>query len=168
MFSCFWLENPTPFRGSGPHSPPRWRTRGRRCDVFLHPVDELLSLGARLPSARRRRLSGTCLAGKPHLAREPTCPMLPDLVAHTYPALRHTEECVLAEPFNNSKKLERGQRILTPLSRKIPCFTLSTAASMHRNHPEQSLPFGKSSIGYPDCARYLPARGRHRSDRHPR
>ena len=34
-FSRISRGKPTPFRGSGPHSPPRWRTRGLRCDLPL-------------------------------------------------------------------------------------------------------------------------------------
>lgn len=41
------------FASSGPHSPPRRGTRGRRCDMPLHPIDENLSLGA--PAALRKK-----------------------------------------------------------------------------------------------------------------
>jgi hypothetical protein len=83
---------PTPFRGSGPHSPPRWRTRGLRCDLS--------------PALRKKRAtSGTCLAGPLHLALgfNPS-QLTPGRATHTLPPLRHTDRGVLAEPSNNTKK----------------------------------------------------------------
>jgi hypothetical protein len=43
------------FAASGPHSPPRWRTRGRRCDLSLYPSDEDLSPGTPSALARKER-----------------------------------------------------------------------------------------------------------------
>jgi len=74
-------------------------TRGRRSDVA--------------PALRKKRAT-------PGLAWQPTAPgpgasshlNRPVRAAHTPPTLRHTKEGVLAEPFNNTKKPGRGQRIL--------------------------------------------------------
>jgi hypothetical protein len=87
------------FADSGPHSPPRWRTRGHRCDLSL-------------PFARKERF------------REPVWPancawpwdqlrqLQPDRAFPTPPPSRHTNRDVLAEPFNNSKKSGWGQCVL--------------------------------------------------------
>ena len=110
-FPALSPKKPTPFRGSGPHSPPRWRTRGRRCDMSLHPNDEDLSPGARCPPQDESD-SGTSQADtiSPDLGDQPS-PMPPARVAHSHPPLRHTSGCVLAEPFYNNKKCGLGQRI---------------------------------------------------------
>jgi hypothetical protein len=53
------------------------------------------------------------LASQLHLALGPSSHLnRPVRAAHTPPTLRHTKEGVLAEPFNNTKKPGRGQRIL--------------------------------------------------------
>jgi hypothetical protein len=85
------------FAGSGPHSPPRRRTRGLRCDLFL--------------PCKKRAISGTCLAGKPRLTIEISTAKSslagPSL---RFQPLGHTASCVLAEPSNNNKKSGWGQR----------------------------------------------------------
>src|ERR1039457_3946820 len=91
---------PTPFRGSGPHSPPRWRTRGLRSDLPL-------------PSARRERFRGHVWPVDctwPGESAPATC-CLAGLPVRPSP-LRHTDRGVLAQPFNHTKKYGRGQRIL--------------------------------------------------------
>jgi hypothetical protein len=96
---------PTPFPGSGPHSTPRWRTRGLRSD-------------ASLPSARRELFWD--LPGRP----TSPCPgEQPEPIscwpgAPTFPSFRHRDGHVLAEPSNNSKKHRAGQRF-RPLEAKI-------------------------------------------------
>ena len=50
-----FLESRLRFAASGPHSPPRRRTRGRRSDLSLHPSDEDLSPGAPAALARKER-----------------------------------------------------------------------------------------------------------------
>jgi hypothetical protein len=96
------------FAGSGPHSPPRWRTRGRRCDLSL-PLQE-------------KSVSGD-------LSGRPTSPdhgdrvrqMLPGWPIHTLPSSRHTDRGALAQLSNNSKKSGWGQRFL-PHPRIFPYF----------------------------------------------
>jgi hypothetical protein len=87
------------FAGSGPHSPPRWRTRGRRSDLSL-PLQEKSDSGD---------LSGQVIAsglGNQHRQLQPDRP------APTPPPSRHTDKGVLAQPFNNSKKSGWGQMSL--------------------------------------------------------
>jgi hypothetical protein len=96
---------PTPFPGSGPHSPPRWRTRGRRSDLSLHPSDEDLSPGTSAALCKKRAISGTfwpwLTAPGPGISAAGSCRtgLLP-----APPSSRHTCRVVLAEPFNNIKK----------------------------------------------------------------
>ena len=94
------------FAGSGPHSPPWWRTRGRRCDLPL-------------PFARKKAFRG------PVWPVKPTWPsgfsrasLLPGRAAPRPRPSRHTFGGVLAQPFYNSKKTGRGQRILPHASSK--------------------------------------------------
>src|SRR5665213_2692741 len=72
------------FAASGPHSPPRWRTRGRRCDVSLPPQEESYF------GDQSGRLTSPGPGTNP--------PIAAGGVAHTRPSLRHTNERVLAEP----------------------------------------------------------------------
>jgi hypothetical protein len=90
---------PTPFRGSGPHSPPRWRTRGRRSE-------------SPLPFARKELFQGSVWPADFAWPWDSTRTVVLDRASHTLPPLRHTNGGVLAEPFNNSKKREWGQSIL--------------------------------------------------------
>jgi hypothetical protein len=87
------------FASSGPHSPPRWRTRGRRCDLSL--------------PCKKRATSGTCLASQLRLTMGPAPPIQawPGCPLRFQP-LGHTGRGVLAEPFNNNKKSGWGQRFL--------------------------------------------------------
>jgi hypothetical protein len=87
------------FADSGPHSPPRRRTRGRRCDLSL--------------PCKKRAISGICLAGQLRL----TMGISTAKFSLAGPSLRfrplgHTASRVLAEPFNNNKKSGWGQRFL--------------------------------------------------------
>ena len=84
------------FAASGPHSPPRWRTRGLRCDLPQ-------------PSARRRLLLRHVWPVNFTWSRSSTRTLLPYRAALTQPSLRHTDGCVLAEPSYNIKNRRWGQ-----------------------------------------------------------
>jgi hypothetical protein len=104
------LESQLRFAGSGPHRPPRWRTRGRRSDLSL-PVQEKSDSG--------------------NMSGQPTAPGLgdqrprlqPDRAIPTLPPSRHTCRGVLAQPSNNSKKSGWGQTDSPPL-RIFPLYSI--------------------------------------------
>ena len=109
---------PTPYRGSGPHSPPRWRTRGRRSDLSL-PLQEKSDSGNMSGQLTARGLGDQ----RPRLQ--------PDRATPTLPPSRHTDRSVLAQPSNNSKKSGWGQCILPHPSKSFG-FIRSSAASRRR------------------------------------
>lgn len=85
------------FASSGPHSLPRWKTRGHRCDLFP-PLQE---------KSNSWNLSGQPIAsdhGNQHHQIHPGWPF------PSSPSLKHTNRDVLAGPFNNNKKPGWGQR----------------------------------------------------------
>ena len=102
-FSRYWRVKPAPFRGSGPHSPPRRRTRGRRSDLSL-------------PLARKERFQESLWPGncQPRLAfrTNPANCRMAGLPLRLSP-FKHTYRGVLAEPFNNTKKGRLGQTNFT-------------------------------------------------------
>ncbi len=105
------------------------------------PSTKTCRCGARLPSARREQLRGPARRENLTWPRGPTRPLMPDRVAHTHSSSRHTKRCVLAEPFNNNKKCERGQRIVTPSTRISSGLSRPIAAS-RPHHPAQRRPGG--------------------------
>ena len=99
------------FADSGPHSPPRRRTRGRRCDLSL--------------PCKKRAISGICLAGQLRL----TMGISTAKFSLAGPSLRfrplgHTASRVLAEPFNNNKKSGWGQRFLPHPDENSPLYSI--------------------------------------------
>lgn len=106
------------FASSGPHSPPRRRTRGRRCLCLPAPArwSYFGSFTGRLYSPALRPIPHPI-----HLAGPPNRPH----------SSRHTNRGVLAQPFYNTKKSRRGQQICSKQSffSKSP---RSTASSRRR------------------------------------
>jgi hypothetical protein len=100
---------PTPYPGSGPHSPPRWRTRGRRSDLSLHPSDEDLSPGTPAAPARKERFREPAWPIKCFWPWDQRPQLQPDRPVPTLSPSRHTDRSVLAQPSNNNKKSEWGQ-----------------------------------------------------------
>ena len=106
---------PTPYPSSGPHSPPRWRTRGRRCDLPL-PLQEKSNFWS---------LSGQPIAPDP--GNQPRR-LLPDRAAPAPLTSKHTNRDVLAEPSNNTKKPRLGQTYSAGLETILKCSCLKSGA----------------------------------------
>ena len=107
------------FAASGPHSPPRRRTRGRRSDLSL-PLQEKSDSGI---------MSGQPTAPGLGNQRPQLQPVRP---VPTLPPSRHTDRGVLAQPFNNSKKSGRGQCLHTYAANYSRNTRRQTAASRRR------------------------------------
>ena len=89
-------------------APQGGETREHRCDFtasasFLHRENDLS-----LPFARGERFGDFGRLYHRRL-RVPALAKLAGRASRTHPPLRHTERCVLAEPFNNIKKQGWGQ-----------------------------------------------------------
>jgi hypothetical protein len=97
------------FAASGPHSPPRRRTRGRRSDLSLHPSDEVLSPGTPAALARKERFREHVWPVNCPWPWESAPQIQPDRPVPTLPPSRHMDRGVLAQPSNNTKKSGRGQ-----------------------------------------------------------
>src|ERR1700677_2360521 len=67
-FSRSLRVKPTPFRGFGPHSPPSWRTRGRRsdCPCPSQEKSDFLDMSGRLTAPGRGFSAGRLLPGPPY------------------------------------------------------------------------------------------------------
>ena len=116
-------------------APPRWGTRGRRCECFL-------------PSARRERLRKPVWLANCTKPRSPPHSLHPDWGFPTQPALTHTSGCVLANLSKITRKMGRVNGQFRVFRDQWSPIRLLLSRSPHRAYTESA----RQRLPPPDCA----------------